>query len=435
METMERLDNRTPIDSHEIDPSSVCLEGFLRYTRNKMLDGGTNSISREQMLSFKTEYLDSIYGVEDVAETPPSPEVPEAADLSHNDTQEIEVERLEHQFTLEMPEITKVMPVIEKKAKKAHKHRKSSKFLLKATAAIGIGLGASAASIPMMSAYEGLTANNKTEAQEPVAEAEVVSGQDEATEPQTTLATSAPEQMTPITVELSPVVSVTEPEVVEATLPPRAETLLESVANGERTLAEMPGTNVGTLSIEGVCLDDIQVSVTNAVEMGDIPVGTDNPEEARSLSNPIYRIERDATPQQACNIEGQSDHAPRWDSPVKGSARIKAEYSSPAELVPQANIHPYSALPGQEGVTYIQGHATTYSAPFMNLDAMRSGQIASFSDGYNSFNYVFIGYENVNPDISISEILNKTVDGKSTLIVSTCDDGEATRLLAIFVQQ
>ena len=227
-------------------------------------------------------------------------------------------------------------------------------------------------------------------------------------------------------------VTTTEDLVLETTISPRQSTLLEAVASGQYRLEDMPGTNVGTLNLGGICLDDVKVSVSNAVEIADIPVGTANPEEARSLYNPLYRVETDDTPQLACDMPGQSEHAPRWAASTKGSQRIKNVYDSPAEMVPQANIHPYSVLPGKVGVTYIQGHRTSYSAPFKNIDALQAGQTATFSDGFNSYNYVFQGFEQVDPNINVNEILAKTIDGKNTLIISTCDEGDSVRLLAIF---
>lgn len=240
----------------------------------------------------------------------------------------------------------------------------------------------------------------------------------------------------------------------ETTVPPRAATLIETVANGERRLEDIAGNKVGTLKIEGICLSDIDVSVANSAdpvahpEILDgfdwsllnknpelTPVESGDYEAARERLNPLYKLALNANPQQACEMPGVSEYAPRWSRHTSGSNDAVNTYRTPGELTPQAGIHPYSVLPGQYGVTYIEGHRTTESAPFLNLDALVPGQTAEFTDGYNIYTYQFIGFETVNPDINISEILAKTIDNKNTLIVSTCDEGGSVRLMALFVQQ
>jgi LPXTG-site transpeptidase (sortase) family protein len=229
------------------------------------------------------------------------------------------------------------------------------------------------------------------------------------------------------------------------------KTLLEMVAGGEYTLEGIAGNRVGSITIDGICLDDIDVYVTNAVDPVNNPAILDgfdwstlsndptlppvtmgDYEAARERLNPLYRARLDESPQEPCVMEGQSEYQERWLLPTKGSEQARATATNPSDLEPAATLHPLSSLPGQSGVTLIEAHRTTENAAFVNVDALIPGQTVEFSDEITGFSYDFVGFKDVSPDISIDEIRAMYEGDDDVLILSTCDDGSAIRLLTIF---
>lgn len=236
----------------------------------------------------------------------------------------------------------------------------------------------------------------------------------------------------------------------QAIIDQKQKSLLEMVDDGEYSLEGLAGNEVGSLSLPGTCLDDVEIFVTNAVDPVNNPAVLDgldwsklnmdptlpyvevsNYEAARERLNPLYRARLDPTPQEACVIEGESEYAERWIVPTKGSAEARAIASHPSELTPTATLHPYSSLPGRSGVTLIEAHRTTESAPFLNNDALMPGQTAEFTNGNTTYSYDFVEFRRVDPNISINEIKALYDSEDDVLILSTCDDGSAIRLLTI----
>jgi len=231
----------------------------------------------------------------------------------------------------------------------------------------------------------------------------------------------------------------------------REKTLFEVVADGDQTLEGLAGQQVGSLKIDGICLDDIDVFVTHAVDPVNNPsildgfdwnvLNSDSTmppvvegdlEAARERINPLYRARVDATPQQMCEMEGQSAYTERWVRTTRGSVEARNNSTHPSELQPSATLHPHSSLPGQPGVKLIESHRTTENAAFVNLDAIVPGQTAELSDGETEYSYNFVGFREVSPYISIEEIRAMSNGDEDMLVLSTCEDGSSVRLLAIF---
>jgi hypothetical protein len=299
-----------------------------------------------------------------------------------------------------------------------------------------------------------VSANNTTEIDSDVALLDTFTTP-ERIDIETTVPEAVDQTVTDATVETIP--AVPKPEHPPLTAEQQAivdqtqETLLDIVDKGEKTLKELSRNRVGSLTMSGICMDNIDVFVANAVDPVHSPgvlddfnwdsLNTDpslpyvvigDYEAARERLNPLYRARMDETPQIPCEMEGKSEYTERWLMPTKGSSEARTIAAHPSELAPAATLHPDSSLPGRAGVKVVEAHRTTESAAFVNTDALLPGQTAEFSDGNTSYSYNFVGFREVSPDILIDEIRALYAGDDDTLILSTCDDGSSVRLLSVF---
>ena len=61
-------------------------------------------------------------------------------------------------------------------------------------------------------------------------------------------------------------------------------------------------------------------------------------------------------------------------------------------------LEPTTGFPGQEHLTYVAGHRTTYGAPFSDIEDLRPGDKITFEVPYGTYRYVVIGHRIVKAD-------------------------------------
>ena len=81
----------------------------------------------------------------------------------------------------------------------------------------------------------------------------------------------------------------------------------------------------------------------------------------------------------------------RIDVPRLG-VRMVLVYGTDTETLKRGpGLDPRTFFPGQNRLVYVAGHRTTYSAPFSNIESLRSGDLIHVEMPYGTFTYTVTG--------------------------------------------
>ena len=79
--------------------------------------------------------------------------------------------------------------------------------------------------------------------------------------------------------------------------------------------------------------------------------------------------------------------------------RVMVVYGTDTETLKKGpGLHPSTGFPGQNFLTYVAGHRTTYGAPFSDIDKLRPGDKITFEVPYGTYRYEVVGHRIVRDD-------------------------------------
>lgn len=79
--------------------------------------------------------------------------------------------------------------------------------------------------------------------------------------------------------------------------------------------------------------------------------------------------------------------------------RVMVVYGTDTETLKKGpGLHPSTGFPGQNFLTYVAGHRTTYGAPFSDIDKLRPGDKITFEVPYGTYRYEVVGHQIVRDD-------------------------------------
>jgi sortase A len=79
--------------------------------------------------------------------------------------------------------------------------------------------------------------------------------------------------------------------------------------------------------------------------------------------------------------------------------RVMVVYGTDTETLKKGpGLHPSTGFPGQNFLTYVAGHRTTYGAPFSDIDKLRPGDKITFEVPYGTYRYEVVMHRIVRDD-------------------------------------
>ena len=79
--------------------------------------------------------------------------------------------------------------------------------------------------------------------------------------------------------------------------------------------------------------------------------------------------------------------------------RVMVVYGTDTETLKNGpGLDPSTGFPGQNFLTYVAGHRTTYGAPFSDIDKLRPGDKITFEVPYGTYRYEVVGHRIVRDD-------------------------------------
>jgi sortase A len=79
--------------------------------------------------------------------------------------------------------------------------------------------------------------------------------------------------------------------------------------------------------------------------------------------------------------------------------RVMVAFGTDTETLKKGpGLHPQTGFPGQNFLTYVAGHRTTYGAPFSDIDDLRPGDKITFEVPYGTYRYEVVGHRIVRDD-------------------------------------
>ncbi len=149
--------------------------------------------------------------------------------------------------------------------------------------------------------------------------------------------------------------------------------------------------------------------------------------------DPIYKVNPAETPQQPCELlENNPAYPNRWDRTLIDSSVSGKETENLATIQPVVDINWEGALPGQVGNVIMSGHRTTESAPFANLDQLKTGdEVTITTDDGTKYIYVIESSRYVDGESEYAGAINYVSPSGSakTITMVTCNEGSEERLL------
>ena len=78
---------------------------------------------------------------------------------------------------------------------------------------------------------------------------------------------------------------------------------------------------------------------------------------------------------------------------------IMVVYGTDTETLKKGpGLHPSTGFPGQNFLTYVAGHRTTYGAPFSDIDKLQPGDKITFEVPYGTYRYEVVDHKIVRDD-------------------------------------
>ncbi len=78
---------------------------------------------------------------------------------------------------------------------------------------------------------------------------------------------------------------------------------------------------------------------------------------------------------------------------------IMVVYGTDTETLKKGpGLHPSTGFPGQNFITYVAGHRTTYGAPFSDIDKLQPGDKITFEVPYGTYRYEVVDHKIVRDD-------------------------------------